>query len=320
MIRSLPSLIAYVILCISFRVPPSTAFGGSLLTSRIHSSRSLVVSSPSSPSSPSFQLINSPQDAHTPSMLILSSSATDKDVITTAEDDNDLDSEGNDNDNDIDSDNDNNDHDDKDTNSKASNTEIVVNASIDLPFAADVAFDVFSDLPRQPSWSSWLHSVSYIDDNYSKNDDNIAAIIAQEEREKRKTYFLDDKSDFIDVEKLRHTKWVMGWKKIRFSWKSKVTSMERPKCIQWESTSGLKNMGMITFEEQEDNTGNSSVLNTKMTLTLKFITPRIVARLTKRSDKVATFMKTQILRPTLRKFRDIVIVDDLGRVLEANEK
>jgi len=128
-------------------------------------------------------------------------------------------------------------------------------------------------------------------------------------------------STLIDVNNLRQTKWVMGWKKIRFSWKSKVTFMERPNRIHWESTSGLKNMGTIIFEEQssddeidniEENYREVEEIKTKMTLTLKFIAPRIVAGMMKRSDKIATFMEGQILQPTLIKFRDIVMDQDLG--------
>lgn len=189
--------------------------------------------------------------------------------------------------------------------------EIAVDAAIDLPFGAEIAFDAFSDLPRQPSWSSWLRSVSYIEEDGSssrgENDDDI--IIQNEEKEKRRTYFINE-SSCIDVGRLRQTKWVMGWKRIRFSWKSKVTFMERPKCIKWESTSGLKNMGLIEFEEQTLDGGTDSV--TRMTLKIKFIAPRIVARAMKRSDKIDGFMKSKILQPTLIKFRDVVLVNDLG--------
>lgn len=224
-----------------------------------------------------------------------------------------------------------------------SRREIVVSASIILPFEADVAFDAFSDLPRQPSWSSWLHSVSYIDDD-ADDDDYSMKLIEEEEREKRIALY--QKKD-VNVDELRQTKWIMGWKKIRFSWKSKVTSMERPRSIEWTSISGLKNMGKVTFEEEfpldhqetfiaHDDGDNESteqltkteddddVVKTYMTLTLKFIAPRIVASLMKRSDKIASFMKTQILRPTLMKFRDVVLINDLGRdahhgILEQNK-
>ena len=231
---------------------------------------------------------------------------------------------------------DHNDYNDDDKNNPSSNhkREIKVSASIQLPFEADVAFEAFSDLPRQPSWSSWLHSVSYIDEHKrsNKNDektDEYNVRIQQEEKDKRRMNIIEvrakdgnesstismieqEQQRIVDVSDLRQTKWVMGWRKIRFSWKSKVTFMERPKCIQWESTSGLKNMGKITFEEQARNDNKVDDVVTHMTLSLTFIAPRIVAGMMRRSDKIATFMKSQILRPTLRKFRDIVMIQDLG--------
>ena len=195
-----------------------------------------------------------------------------------------------------------------------SNKEIAVTASISLPFDAEVAFDAFSDLTRQPSWSSWLHSVSYIDENIIGKDiygDQIN--IQKEEREKRMNNFINGTS-CIDVTKLRETKWVMGWKRIRFSWKSKVTFMERPRCIQWESTSGLKNKGMITFFEEDNvDNGPERKIVTRMSLTMKFVAPKIVAAVMKRSEKISTFMTSQILLPTLTNFRDVVLVEDLGQ-------
>lgn len=186
--------------------------------------------------------------------------------------------------------------------------EIAVTATIDLPFSADTAFDAFSDLPRQPSWSSWLHSVSYLNDG--GNSINDSYLIQKEEQEKRFNNFIDGTS-CIDVQQLRETKWVMGWKRIRFSWKSKVTFMERPKCIKWESTSGLKNKGILTFKERRMDSSQPGVI-TQMTLTLKFVAPKVVAALMKRSDKVEAYMKSQILQPTLAKFRDTVMFEDLG--------
>ncbi len=186
--------------------------------------------------------------------------------------------------------------------------EIAVTATIDLPFSADTAFDAFSDLPRQPSWSSWLHSVSYLNDG--DNSSNDSYLIQKEEQEKRFNNFIDG-TNCIDVQQLRETKWVMGWKRIRFSWKSKVTFMERPKCIKWESTSGLKNKGILTFKERRMDNSQPGVI-TQMTLTLKFVAPRVVGALMKRSDKVEAYMKSQILQTTLAKFRDTVIFEDLG--------
>jgi uncharacterized membrane protein len=195
--------------------------------------------------------------------------------------------------------------------------EIAVTANIDLPFGADIAFDAFSDLPRQPSWSSWLHSVSYLN-NDGGNSSNDSDLIQKEEQEKRFNNFIDGTS-CIDVQQLRETKWVMGWKRIRFSWKSKVTFMERPRCIKWESTSGLKNKGILTFKERRMDSSQPGVI-TQMTLTLKFVAPKVVTVLMKRSDKVEAYMKSQILQPTLAKFRDTVMLEDLGMTVDISSQ
>jgi uncharacterized membrane protein len=178
---------------------------------------------------------------------------------------------------------------------RLSKKEIVVSASINLPFSADVAFSAFADLPRQSSWSPWLHSVAYIED------------------EELETEYTDCGIPLLE------TKWVMKWKKaFRFSWKSKVTKIERPNVIQWESTSGLRNMGRIVFTETF-NGGDKADVNTDMCLEMKFIAPRIVASLLKRSDAISSFMEDQMLTPTLVNFRDIILEDDLG-MAPLNEK
>lgn len=190
---------------------------------------------------------------------------------------------------------------------KLSKKEIVVSSSINLPFSADVAFSAFADLPRQPSWSSWLHSVSYIE---NENPEYTECGIP-----------------------LQETKWVMRWKKARalsFSWKSRVTKFERPNCIEWESTSGLKNLGRITFIEtegpkprrimendmSEEAVASTSKVNTEMILEMKFIAPRIVAGMMRRSDAISSLMEDQMLEPTMTSFRRIVMEDDLGMTLE----
>jgi len=191
---------------------------------------------------------------------------------------------------------------------KLSKKEIAVSASIILPFQADIAFSAFADLPRQPTWSNWLHSVEYTDEI---DDDNKEEV--QE----------------IDGIALRETKWVMQWKKaFRFSWKSRVTNIMRPSLIEWESTSGLRNMGKIEFTEQEvteqvhseGNGGERKGAATKMVLTMKFIAPRIVASVMKRSETISTFMEDKMLMPTLINFRNIVMEKDLGIQLEECDK
>jgi uncharacterized membrane protein len=169
---------------------------------------------------------------------------------------------------------------------------ISVSTSLKLPFCADTAFSAFSDLPRQPSWSSWLHSVSYI---YPTPDCTEKNVIYTE----------------CGIP-LLETKWIMKWKKISFSWKSKVTKIERPNLIQWESTSGLKNKGEIIFMDLKNATDpNEKAL---VSLTLSFVTPRIVATLLKRSDAVSDFMQRKILLPTLENFRDVISHENQNKI------
>ena len=158
-----------------------------------------------------------------------------------------------------------------------------VSTSLKLPFCADIAFSAFSDLPRQPSWSSWLHSVSYIYPTPDCTESNVT--------------YTECGIPLLE------TKWIMKWKKISFSWKSKVTKIERPNLIQWESTSGLKNKGEIIFMDLK----NAADPNEKalVSLTLSFVTPRIVTKLL-RSDVVSDFMQRKILMPTLENFRDVI--------------
>lgn len=180
-----------------------------------------------------------------------------------------------------------------------SQKDIMVSASIKLPFSAELAFDAFSDLPRQSSYSVWLNSCTYIDDEISEDVQYSQCGIP-----------------------MRETKWVMEWKKIRYSWNSKLTRVERPYVIEWESTSGLKNMGVIEFVEvavdmNDENTEiPSSDVVTEMTMTLKFVAPTLVKNLFRRSTMISAFMERRIVTPTLLKFRDIVMEKDLKMDVE----
>jgi hypothetical protein len=218
-----------------------------------------------------------------------------------------------------------------------SNKEISVSASIVLPFQADIAFSAFADLPRQPTWSNWLHSVEYIDyidnDNDNANNDNDD----DNQNDKKQTNIPE-----IDGIPLRETKWVMRWKKaFRFSWNSRVTNIVRPSLIEWKSTSGLQNMGKIEFTERKNGNGNDNGdgnkgdngdgiigdngdgtagvgVATDMVLTMIFIAPRIVASMMRRSDVISIFMEEKMLMPMLTNFRQIVMEQDLGMSIDMN--
>lgn len=116
---------------------------------------------------------------------------------------------------------------DENDGSKQKKNHIQVSSTIDLPFSAEIAFDAFSNLPRQASWSPWLKSVEYIDE---------ASI---------------------------ETKWTMqSILGISYSWNAISTRLERPQVIEWESTKGLRNWGKVKFIPQ-----SKDVTSMQLTLT-----------------------------------------------------
>lgn len=158
-----------------------------------------------------------------------------------------------------------------------SKREIAVSSSLEMPFSPEVAFDAFSNLERQPSWSNWLKSVEYLD---------------------------PAQKDGVDVAfGSRETKWTVGFRGISFSWNSISTRLERPRIIEWESTSGMKNRGQVVFDSQGD--------GTYMTLKMTFVAPRFAAAIFRRSNKIASFVENRMLRTTLVNFCDVVMTEDL---------
>lgn len=90
---------------------------------------------------------------------------------------------------------------------------VEIQSSLMLPFSAEIAYDAYSDLPRQPSWSSWLYSVEWRDRSTTDS------------------------------------KWTMKFLGFKYSWTATSLRNERPHIIQWKSTSGLANFGTVVFEE-----------------------------------------------------------------------
>lgn len=162
--------------------------------------------------------------------------------------------------------------------------KIECSASIDLPFSAEVAFDAFSDLTRQPSWCKYLHSVEYI------------GLVNEIETSR------DDSS--ADNVPLRSSKWTVGVKGIRFSWTASDTRIIRNKRIEWASNSGLKNIGSVVF------TPSSSDSTTHMELCFTFVLPRFVSSLYRRLN-IRKYTEDVMLADMLRQFRDVVTEEDL---------
>ena len=180
----------------------------------------------------------------------------------------------------------------------ASKKEIIASARVTLPFSASVAFDAFSNLPRQPSWSPWLKDVRYIDDEDDHNDDDTAV----------------ETQPSVDGIPLRETQWTMGYRGFQFSWNAVSTRLERPYLIEWQSTSGLRNYGSVRFTEGATAASNGGdedePQQTEMVLSMKFIAPRVIAALFRRSNKIQDVMET-MLTGTLLGFRDVVLEEDV---------
>ena len=159
---------------------------------------------------------------------------------------------------------------------------IECSASIMLPFSADVAFTAFSDLTRQPSWCKYLYNVEYIDSEVNDNDDDVGTSPSPI---------------------LRASKWTVGVKGLRFSWKARDTKIIRPHRIEWESTSGLKNIGSVVFTPDNNN-------STHMKLCFIFVLPRVVSSLYRKLN-IRKYTEDVMLADMLQQFRDVVIREDL---------
>jgi uncharacterized membrane protein len=155
----------------------------------------------------------------------------------------------------------------------ATKGHVDISAELELPFPMQVAFDAFSDLPRQPSWSPWLHSVSYVDPPGIEN---------------------------------RETTWQLRYLGLRLSWNARNTRVERPYLIQWQSTSGMKNFGRVEFSPSKENAAFTLM---KMTLTL--VIPGPAGRMFQKSERIKGIVKERMLEPTLINFSTIVMENDM---------
>lgn len=170
---------------------------------------------------------------------------------------------------------------------------VVASTSIDLPFSAQIAYDAFSDLPRQPSWSPWLKSVRLLESGDVDNNN--------------------------DEESGPSSLWTMKIAGLSYSWKSISTRQVRPHVIEWESTSGLRNRGRVDIQpavnvdcDNKKNNGGASSPSCRMTLTMVFQAPRLVAALFRNDFHVLRErMEDRILSKTLSNFRDVVLRTDV---------
>ncbi|CAB9504256.1 Polyketide cyclase / dehydrase and lipid transport [Seminavis robusta] len=143
-----------------------------------------------------------------------------------------------------------------------------VSSEAELPFSAEVAYDAFSNLTRQPEWSPWLHSVEFIDDASTRS------------------------------------KWTLKVLGVSYSWISIATRGDRPFLIEWESVSGLKNFGQVTFDPIEN--GKAC----RMVMVMTFVPPRLVSSVFRNSKLLTRFMEQQLIASSLSTFRDIIFREE----------
>ncbi len=159
----------------------------------------------------------------------------------------------------------------KDVASTSTNV-ITTSSSIILPFSASVAYDAFSDVTRQPTWSPWLYSVSYVEDRGNES---------------------------------LETEWVMKLFGFKYSWRAISTRLERPHLIEWISISGLRNGGRVQFEPLVSKNGEG---HCNMRMTMKFDAPTAVVRMV--PNKIESLFRKVILKRTLHRFKEVIAAEN----------
>uniref|UniRef100_A0A7S4EEU0 OSBS enolase-like N-terminal domain-containing protein n=1 Tax=Pseudo-nitzschia australis TaxID=44445 RepID=A0A7S4EEU0_9STRA len=153
------------------------------------------------------------------------------------------------------------------TSASSTGRDIVLVASLPLPFSADVACARFTDLPQQPRWSPWLASVAYMDNG-------------------------------------KETEWTLRVRGVSFLWRAKSDLINSPyKGIRWESTSGLKNKGVVQFIPTPGD--QTAIGSCSINVQMAFVAPRLLSSLF-RGTIVEEFLRNKIMKWSLEMFRDVV--------------
>lgn len=175
------------------------------------------------------------------------------------------------------------DDDDDDSNSNTSKKKnkrlIEISSQIELPFSAEIAYDAYTNLPRQSSWSSWLESVEVLD-----NTDN----------------------------KIQSC-WTSKMMGIKYSWVAIAIKNDRPHTIQWSSVTGLQNEGIVRFHKMKGSKSSYKHGPTLMTIKMSFVTPRAVSLIIRRSKTLTNYVEKNMIEQSLNDFRDIVLENDVKK-------
>ena len=150
------------------------------------------------------------------------------------------------------------------TATSSSGRELSVLVTLPLSFSDDIASARFTDLPQQSRWSPWLSSVAYLDAG-------------------------------------RETEWTLNVRGVRFSWRAKSNILETPyRGIQWESISGLGNLGVVEFVPTAT---DACLMKVRMTIMI----PRMLTTLFPGASVfLEDFLENKLLKWSLEMFRDVV--------------
>jgi uncharacterized membrane protein len=159
---------------------------------------------------------------------------------------------------------------------------IKASAVIELPFPKRVAYDAFADLSRQTEFSPWLKSVEFLEGDGT--DAGVGSI----------------------------TRWILSYLGVRLTWNA-ISTLQDPRngILEWESISGLRNNGRVTFQEISED-------RTHMNLTMSIAVPKVVA-FNFRPKNLASMLERHILDSTLRNFRQNVMENEWKNCRPQNE-
>jgi uncharacterized membrane protein len=164
------------------------------------------------------------------------------------------------------------------TDTENHSNELWITAAIELPFDIETAFDSYANLTQQSSWTPWVKAVEYLDSNGDQFHTKTDSLL------------------------FRESLWTIKYWGFSMSWKARNTpSTRRPHVIEWRSTSGLKNSGRVDFRALGPN-------RTYMSLTVSCHTPTVLAR----STTLAHLVKRQMIQPSLKAFRDSIMMKEVG--------
>ena len=147
---------------------------------------------------------------------------------------------------------------------------IEVSSHVVLPFSADVAFDRFSKLTDQPTYSPWLKEVTYTN-GYSENELGATS------------------------------KWKVKFLGLGFSWRSISTGHDRENSLlEWESTTGLQNSGRCEFRSLSETESEMRLsMNFKFGSTVLFL-------LGENRNKIKHLIENRMLSTTTQNFSQMV--------------